>query len=53
MHRYGITPASNDAARIVRLLEDPGELDNDPFFGDGKAKFSNTLRAAPPTWNSA
>ena len=36
MKRYGITPASNDAARIVQRLEEPGELDADPAFEDRK-----------------
>lgn len=36
MQRYGITPASNDAARIVQLLETPGDLDLDPVFEDRK-----------------
>lgn len=36
MKRYGITPASNDAARIVQLIETPGELDIDPIFEDRK-----------------
>ena len=36
MRRYGITPASRDAARIVDLLESPGDLDLDPIFEDRK-----------------
>lgn len=36
MRRYGTTPASNDAARIVQLLEAPGELEIDPVFQDRK-----------------
>ena len=36
MQRYGITPASSDAARIVQLLEAPGDLDLDPVFEDRK-----------------
>lgn len=36
MQRYGTTPASNDAARIVQLLETPGELDTDPVFESRK-----------------
>lgn len=48
MHRYGITPASNDAARIVRLLEDPGELDNDPFFGDREGEVLQYLASRAP-----
>ncbi|MXY08233.1 MAG: nucleotidyl transferase AbiEii/AbiGii toxin family protein [Rhodothermaceae bacterium] len=36
MRRYGITPASNDAARIVQLLAAPGELEIDPVFQDRK-----------------
>ena len=36
MHRYGITPASTDAANIVNLLESPGVLDDDPHFTDRK-----------------
>lgn len=36
MNRYGITPACDDAARIVQLLESPGQLDRDPRFEDRK-----------------
>ncbi|MCY4134300.1 MAG: nucleotidyl transferase AbiEii/AbiGii toxin family protein [bacterium] len=48
MRRYGITPASNDAARIVQLLETPGELDIDPIFEDRKDDVLRYLASRAP-----
>lgn len=48
MHRYGITPASNDAARIISLLEDPGVLDHDPHFGNRKDEVLRYLASRSP-----
>lgn len=48
MHRYGITPASNDAARVVSLLESPGDLDHDPHFGDRKDEVLQYLASRAP-----
>ena len=48
MQRYGITPASNDAARIIELLETPGELDRDPFFEDRREAVLHYLANRAP-----
>ena len=48
MHRYGITPASNDAARIISLLESPGDLDHDPHFRDRKDEVLQYLADRAP-----
>ncbi|MDE0118253.1 MAG: nucleotidyl transferase AbiEii/AbiGii toxin family protein [bacterium] len=48
MKRYGITPASNNAARIVQLLETPGELDIDPIFEDRKDEVLQYLANRAP-----
>ena len=48
MHRYGITPASTDAARIISLLESPGDLDHDPHFGDRKVEVLQYLTDRAP-----
>ena len=48
MHRYGITPASTDATRIISLLESPGDLDHDPHFADHKDEVLQYLAARAP-----
>ena len=48
LQRYGITPASNDAARIVHLLETPGDLDLDPIFEDRKDEVLHYLANRAP-----
>ena len=48
MHRYGITPASTDATRIINLLESPGDLDHDPHFADRKDEVLQYLADRAP-----
>lgn len=48
MQRYGITPASTDAARIVQLLETPGDLDVDPIFEHRKDEVLQYLAGRAP-----
>ncbi len=48
MHRYGITPASTDAANIVNLLESPGDLDDDPCFRDRRGEVLQYLADRAP-----
>ena len=46
--RYGIAPSSDDATRIIQLLEDPGELDHDAFFDDNRDQVLTYLANRAP-----
>ena len=47
-HRYGITPAHSDAARIVNLLRDPGDLAGDGVFEDRREEALQYLAKRAP-----
>lgn len=48
LHRYGITPAHKDAARIVDLLKDPGDLIIDSVFEDRREDVLQYLAKRAP-----
>lgn len=47
-HRYGITPAHTDAARLVNLLRNPGDLASDGVFEDRREEVLQYLATRVP-----